>query len=296
MSEPTPPAVPASHSEPAAALTGAAPVLGPDRLAAVLEDFEDWLNELAAAATPAEAPPRERVELHTLLGSFLALRHEVNLQTKAVRAQQEQNSETLQQLAQAVETLEDNTAAAPAAAEPTDERLRSCLKALVDVHDALALAAREVKRVQDTVLPLLELTTKSPPPQAPPVPVTGWARWLGFMAPRTRQTDALDDRRREQEARQAQEMRTAAERSRQLLSSLITGYTMSLQRVERVLQQQGLETIPCVGAAFDPELMEALEAVSGSGRPAGEVLEEVRRGYRWNDRVFRFAQVRVASK
>ncbi len=71
---------------------------------------------------------------------------------------------------------------------------------------------------------------------------------------------------------------------------------MSLQRVERVLQQQGLETIPCVGAAFDPELMEVLEAVSGSGRPAGEVLEEVRRGYRWNDRVFRFAQVRVASK
>ena len=166
----------------------------------------------------------------------------------------------------------------------------------MDVHDALALAAREVKRVQDTVLPLLELTTTSPPPREPPVPVaSGWARWLGFMAPRPRSTDSLDDRRREQEARQAQEMRSAAERSRQLLSSLITGYTMSLQRVERVLQQQGLEPIPCVGDVFDPELMEVLEAVSGSGRPAGEVLEEVRRGYRWNDRVFRFAQVRVAQ-
>ena len=32
-----------------------------------------------------------------------------------------------------------------------------------------------------------------------------------------------------------------------------------------------------------------------SGRPSGEVIEEVRRGYLWNGRVFRYAQVRVAK-
>jgi molecular chaperone GrpE len=41
--------------------------------------------------------------------------------------------------------------------------------------------------------------------------------------------------------------------------------------------------------------MEVLEAVPANGRPAGEVVEEVRRGYRWRGQVFRYAQVRVAK-
>jgi len=69
---------------------------------------------------------------------------------------------------------------------------------------------------------------------------------------------------------------------------------MSVQRVERALRQQGLEPIPAVGEPFDPERMEVVEAATGTGRPSGEVLEEVRRGYLWNGRVFRYAQVRVA--
>ena len=69
---------------------------------------------------------------------------------------------------------------------------------------------------------------------------------------------------------------------------------MSLQRLERALQHHGLEAIPCVGRPFDPERMEVLEVVADTGRPANEVLDEVRRGYLWNGRVFRYAQVRVA--
>lgn len=46
---------------------------------------------------------------------------------------------------------------------------------------------------------------------------------------------------------------------------------------------------------FDPERMEVVEVVIDSGKPAGEVIEEVRRGYFWRGRVFRFAQVRVAK-
>jgi molecular chaperone GrpE (heat shock protein) len=40
--------------------------------------------------------------------------------------------------------------------------------------------------------------------------------------------------------------------------------------------------------------MEVAEVVSEPGRTGTEVLEEVRRGYRWRGRVFRPAQVRVA--
>src|SRR5262249_42813353 len=78
------------------------------------------------------------------------------------------------------------------------------------------------------------------------------------------------------------------------LGSLVTGYRMGLQRVERALEQQGLEPILVTGTPFDPERMEVLEAVADTGRPPGEVIEEVRRGYLWRGRVFRFAQVRVA--
>ena len=70
---------------------------------------------------------------------------------------------------------------------------------------------------------------------------------------------------------------------------------MSLQRVERALQQQGLEAIPAAGQPFDPERMEVVAVVADSGRPSGEVVEEVRRGYLWRGRVFRYAQVSVAK-
>lgn len=73
------------------------------------------------------------------------------------------------------------------------------------------------------------------------------------------------------------------------------GYTMSVQRIERALQQHDLETIPTTGERFDPEQMEVVEAVADSGRPSGEVVGEVRRGYLWNGRIFRYAQVRVAK-
>jgi molecular chaperone GrpE len=69
---------------------------------------------------------------------------------------------------------------------------------------------------------------------------------------------------------------------------------MSLQRVERALQQSGLEVIDTAGLPFDPETMEVLEVVHEPGRTSTEVIEEVRRGYLWRGYVFRFAQVRVA--
>jgi molecular chaperone GrpE len=81
---------------------------------------------------------------------------------------------------------------------------------------------------------------------------------------------------------------------RHLLDSVLTGYAMSVRRVERALQDYGLEAIPCVGEPFDPELMEVVEVVTDPARAAAEVIAEVRRGYLWRGRVFRYAQVRVA--
>ena len=49
------------------------------------------------------------------------------------------------------------------------------------------------------------------------------------------------------------------------------------------------------GTPFDPREHEAIASVPGTGRKDGEVVEEVRRGYRLRDKVVRPALVAVAA-
>jgi molecular chaperone GrpE len=285
---------------------------------AVLADFRAWLEEAAGRGQAAPPPPDEApaIDLHALLAQFTALRHEVHLQTRAVRGQQEQNGEALRQLGEALAALQQGELRARLGQEQArDEALRPLLKALVESHDALALAGREVRRVQEAVLPLLERAAAPPPEPEPedPQPVVPavtspatpsfWARLFGLDSTLSQQQETIatlnkalaDDRGKAQEGAPGQgRQREAAERARQMLASVVAGYTMSLQRVERALREHGLEAIPAAGEPFDPECMEVLEAVPDSGRPPGEVLDEVRRGYLWRGRVFRAAQVRVS--
>ena len=46
----------------------------------------------------------------------------------------------------------------------------------------------------------------------------------------------------------------------------------------------------------DPESMIVVEVVDDPNRPPGQVVEEVRRGYTWRGRVFRFAEVRAVRR
>jgi molecular chaperone GrpE len=259
-------------------------------VSAVLADFRAWLTALLTEeASGGRQPPvgsEQRADasrspdLHTLLGQFLAVRQEVNLQTRAVRAQQEQNAETLRQLTAALDTLRQVQARGDEASQQEiDDAVRPLLKTLIDLYDALALASREMQRLRENLLPSLEqlAAAASVGPESPSL----WARLFRTSAPQRQEREQL--------------ARDSAERVRQLLSSLVTGYTMSVQRIERALRQHGLEAISTAGERFDPERMEVVEAVAGSGRPSGEVVEEIRRGYLWNGRVFRYAQVRVAK-
>ena len=179
------------------------------------------------------------------------------------------------------------------------------------MHDAVSLAGREMIRVQDTVLPLLSqivdaLQTDEAPLdiniEVPPSPPSsGWFGRFRQPAPPLdvaalkKSISAELQRRHDRQHERFRQAKEGVDRVRQLLLSLATGYTMSMQCVERTLRQHELEPIAAVGQSFDPEQMEVVEAVTDSGRPNGEVLDEVRRGYLWNGRVFRFAQVRVAK-
>jgi molecular chaperone GrpE len=267
--------------------------LTPDRIESVLSEFRAWLHEAAERGHPADAPqpPAETIDLHTLLAQFAALRHEVNLQTRAVRAQQEQNAETLAALQQAFEALR---LTGPTAAESKDDSIRAHLQTMIEIHDALALAAREAQRMREIVLPSLNRMAgdEQADPQDSGTPRPSFLARLFWGA----RKPAKLRRELTAERQSVNEIRQSAHHSRAILDSLITGYTMSLQRIERALRQNELEPISCVGELFDPELMEALEVVPASGRQSGEVTDEVRRGYLWRGRVFRHAQVRVAKE
>lgn len=257
----------------------------------MLAEFRTWLRQLRDSPSP---PPREPsaapLDLHTLLGQFVALRHEVNLQTRAARAQQEQNAETLRQLSAALETLQQTE---PSDETPAgDEALRPLLKTLVDLYDALGLAERECRRVREKVLPELEkLAQDKPPVQAAEVALPLWARWTGLDQ---RIKAALESQPGKPDSQRGG-FEQAVQSIRQMLDSLVAGYTMSLQRIDRSIRQHGLEPIDAVGQPFDPEQMEVVEVATTSDRPSGEVVAEMRRGYLWNGQVFRFAQVSVAK-
>ena len=49
------------------------------------------------------------------------------------------------------------------------------------------------------------------------------------------------------------------------------------------------------GRPFDPREHDAIANVPGTGRPEGEIVDEIRRGYRLRDRVIRPSLVAVAA-
>jgi molecular chaperone GrpE len=294
MSQPAPPAGPGGSDGVAGALTPAA-------IDRVLADFRAWLERLADAPEPTLESAPEPIDLHTLVAQFTALRHEVNLQTRSARSALEQNAESLKQLGETVVALREAPKPDPVAA--IDEAARPLVKALLDVYDALELAGRQVERARlETLGPALDALAEPPPLKEPP-PAAQDPAGSGFLRRLFAGSPPADDGRaavQEQwkaladwHANQSEALKAVA-RAKQVFDGLVGGYAMSLKRVERVLPQFDLEPITCVGRPFDPELMEVVEATPDSGRPAGEVLDEVRRGYLWRGRVFRYAQVRVA--
>lgn len=82
-----------------------------------------------------------------------------------------------------------------------------------------------------------------------------------------------------------------AARSTQNLNPLIEGLEMVHRKFLLVLEQQGIVPIEAVGKAFDSAEHEAIASLPGQPEQKGRVIEEVERGYRYRDRVLRYAKV-----
>jgi molecular chaperone GrpE len=76
----------------------------------------------------------------------------------------------------------------------------------------------------------------------------------------------------------------------------VEGVTAIDRKLRALLESEGVSQIDASpGRPFDPREHEAIANVPGTGQSEGEIVEEIRRGYRLRDRVVRPALVAVAA-
>jgi len=77
--------------------------------------------------------------------------------------------------------------------------------------------------------------------------------------------------------------------------SLQAGVSMIGQQLKGVLAGAGLEEVDAVGKTFDPNLHEAVAQRETADAPEGQVIEQLRKGYKLRERLLRPASVIVAK-
>lgn len=78
--------------------------------------------------------------------------------------------------------------------------------------------------------------------------------------------------------------------------SLRVGVSMTFQQFKSVLAEAGLEELDALGKPFDPNLHEAVSQQETPDAPEGQVVQQLRKGYKFRDRLLRPASVVVAKQ
>jgi len=90
------------------------------------------------------------------------------------------------------------------------------------------------------------------------------------------------------------EMALAAAQNDASASSLRTGIVMVSNQLKSTLAEAGLEEIDATGKTFDPNSHEAVMQQETTEFPDGHVVQQIRRGYKFRNRLIRPAGVVVA--
>jgi molecular chaperone GrpE len=263
--------------------------LSEQQITDTLRRFQQWLRQVAAeletcggdeasgnGATEAALAGASQPGFIQLVEQFTALRHECKLQTKSVRTLSEQTEAAVTTLKDALARLQAAEAAQATNAQRTAQPL---VEALMEVDEAVQRGRVAINIARQRVLEdlagqvraeLEELRRRQP----------AWRRWLcrdWYAAA----TELLIQR--------------TALLYRDIFDSLVEGYGLVLNRLQRAMAKAQLYRIECVGKSVDPHTMTVVEAVADPLRPPGMVIEEVRPGYYWRDQVLRCAEVRAVG-
>lgn len=235
-------------------------------------------SPLIADDAPA-IPPTAEAGLFQLAEEFTALRQELKLQTKSGRNLQEQTEQAVKALNQSLETIRtaeaQAVAAAKAAFKPREEAL---LESYMNLDDALERGRQALEAVRNKISrasaqPLLDQL------DADYAKLGWWSRRLsaGYHA----------------SAKLAVNRHSTNHSGP--LDSVLEGYQLIQNRVQKAMKAEDLERIPCEGLPVDLNSMTVVEALPEPGKTPGTVLKEVRRGYRWQGQIVRFAEVAVVA-
>lgn len=77
------------------------------------------------------------------------------------------------------------------------------------------------------------------------------------------------------------------------IKSFKEGQFMTLKRFEQLLQRYNVHAVDCVGKLLDPHIMTAVEIGRDPKLANGIVIEELRKGFLFEDQVLRLAEVKV---
>jgi molecular chaperone GrpE len=80
------------------------------------------------------------------------------------------------------------------------------------------------------------------------------------------------------------------------LASLQTGINMVQQQLKGILAEAGLEEVNASGKPFDPAFHEAVSQQESDNAPEGQILQQIRKGYKFRERLLRPSAVIVAKK
>jgi molecular chaperone GrpE len=72
------------------------------------------------------------------------------------------------------------------------------------------------------------------------------------------------------------------------------GLKISKDHFMQILNETGLEEIDLLGKEFDPNFAEAIDIIPG--KEDNKVMEVLRKGYKFKDKIIRVAQVKVSKK
>ena len=96
------------------------------------------------------------------------------------------------------------------------------------------------------------------------------------------------------------DMERAIEAARTSADPALVSHTQGLELIQKQLLDQlrrrQVEPIDALGADFDPNVHQAVGQETSDAHREGEVIEDMRRGYRLGDRLLRPSMVKVATR
>jgi molecular chaperone GrpE len=92
------------------------------------------------------------------------------------------------------------------------------------------------------------------------------------------------------------EMAVKSGRSSNSAQTVIQGVEMTLKKLKKVLEGEGVSPIECLGKPFDPSKHSAVEKTEKENADGCTIIEEVRKGYTMREKVIRPSIVKVVVK